>query len=217
MNKLIESLRKWFNYPIYFFSYLGIKLFNVTAIIILVGILDGLGLTMLLPLLKMADGKDTVNPESFGNLDFIFNTIQSIGFTLNLTLVLSFLCIFFILKGVIVLIGNTYRIKVQQYFIKQIRLNMLDSLSSISFKKFISTNVGRIQNTMSGEVARVSLSLHSYLLTMQYLVLVFVYIVFAIAINAEFSIFVTIGGIFINLFFRTIYKLTKKSFHIINC
>ena len=211
MNRIKELLKKWFDYPIYFYGFLGPKLFALAAIIVLVGVLDSLGLTMLLPLLKMADGQNTVTPDGFGNLDFIFDIIQATGLKLNLTVILSFLCTFFILKGGIVLLGNTYKIKVQQYFVRKIRINMLDSLSSIRFKKFITTNVGRIQNTMSGEVSRVSLSLSSYLLTMQNLVLVSVYIGFAILINPEFSIFVAIGGILVNLIFRAIYKFTKKA------
>jgi subfamily B ATP-binding cassette protein MsbA len=158
----------------------------------------------------MSDGNGLVNPESLGEMRMIIDGLGMLGLELNLGVILAFLCFFFSLKGLITYYGNTYKVSVQQLFVKKIRLNMLHALSHIQFKKYINSDAGRIQNTMSGEVARLSLSLNYYLSALQSIVMVFVYVVFAFFINAKFAILVAIGGYLTNFLFKNIYKITKQ-------
>ncbi len=157
----------------------------------------------------MADGS-TLDPEGMGKMRVVFDFLSLFGLQLSLTVVLVFLCIFFVLKGGIVYLGNIYKITVQQFFVKKIRLDMLHSMINIRFKKFITSDSGRIQNTMSGEVSRLSMSLTYYLGTLQNIVMVGVYVIFAILINAKFSLLVTVGGYITNFIFKNIYTVTKK-------
>ena len=197
-------------YPRYFYRYIGNSFFSIIALCLLIGTLDGFGLAMFLPLLQMSDGKGNVDPESLGEMRMIIDGLGMLGLELNLMVILAFLCSFFSLKGLITYYGNTYKVSVQQYFVKKIRLDMLHALSHIQFKKYITSDAGRIQNTMSGEVARLSLSLNYYLSAMQNIVMVIVYVIFAILINAKFAVLVTIGGYLTNFIFKNIYKITKR-------
>lgn len=205
------TIKSNLQYPVYFYRELGTRLFLVTGLIIIVGFLDGLGLSMFLPLLQMVDGSQSVNPGSFGQLRFIFDWISRLGLQLNLGVVLIFLCVFFLLKGIVVFIGNAYRVAVQKYFIKKVRIRMVNSLSNIGYKSFMSADVGRIQNTMGGEISRLALALTSYLQIVQNIILTCVYITFAAVLNIEFSVIVVIGAALINSFFRQIYKRTKEA------
>ncbi len=177
---------------------------------ILSSFLDAIGLTMLLPLLKATDNNIIGQRSDFGNLDYIFDFINVFGFELNVFVLLGFFCAFFILKSIVVLFGSIYRVKTQQYFIRKLRTDMLRGISTLNYKKFILSNVGRIQNTMSGEVSRVSLSLSAYLTTLQHLIFLIVYIIFATIINPEFTFFIIVGGLLINLLFNVIFGITKK-------
>jgi ABC-type multidrug transport system fused ATPase/permease subunit len=196
-------------YPRYFYKYIGNRFFIIIALCLLIGTLDGFGLAMFLPLMQMSDGLSHVDPESLGEMRIIIDGLGMLGLKLNLVVTLTFLCTFFLLKGLITYYGNTYKVGVQQFFVKKIRLNMLHALSHIQFKKYITSDAGRIQNTMSGEVARLSLSLSYYLSAMQNIVMVLVYVVFAVLINAKFAILVSIGGYLTNYIFKNIYKITK--------
>jgi subfamily B ATP-binding cassette protein MsbA len=207
---ILSIIHKNLYYPKYFYKYIGTKLFVVIAFCLLIGVLDGFGLAMFLPLLQLSDGSASVNPESLGEMKVILDVLAFFGLKLNLVVTLTFLCIFFSLKGLITYYGNTYKVSVQQYFVKKIRLNMLHSLAHIQFKKYITSDAGRIQNTMSGEVARLSLSLNYYLSALQNVVMVIVYVGFAILINAKFAILVTIGGYLTSFLFKKIYAKTKR-------
>jgi subfamily B ATP-binding cassette protein MsbA len=207
---ILGIINKNLYYPKYFYKYIGTKLFVVITFCLLIGVLDGFGLAMFLPLLQLSDGSASVNPESLGEMKVILDVLAFFGLKLNLVVTLTFLCIFFSLKGLITYYGNTYKVSVQQYFVKKIRLNMLHSLAHIQFKKYITSDAGRIQNTMSGEVARLSLSLNYYLSALQNVVMVIVYVGFAILINAKFAILVTIGGYLTSFLFKKVYAKTKR-------
>ena len=76
----------------------------MVAICLLIGILDGLGLTMFLPLLQIADGSLQGVPEGMGKIAVIFELVDAAGITLTLTIILIFLCVFFVSKGFLNLI-----------------------------------------------------------------------------------------------------------------
>src|SRR5690606_19376071 len=115
---------------------------------ILVGILDGLGLTMFLPLLQLINEGSEVEPESLGKLSFIIDFIEKTGINLNLFSVLIFMLFFFLAKGVVQYIAGVYKVNVQQGFITRLRLKSLKGLNNLSYKYFMMTDSGRIQNTL---------------------------------------------------------------------
>lgn len=196
---------------VFFLRELRSRLLFVVFFCILIGVLDGFGLTMFLPLLQLADGTAIINTSEFGALGRILDGIRNIGFEITLPMILIFLTIFFSLKGCVVYIGNAYKISVQQFFVKKIRLRLLNGLSRIQYKKFVTSDIGRIQNTMSGEVSRLSLSLSSYLSVIQNAVLLIVYLGFALLISPQFTLLVIAGGALMQVFFRRIYAFTKSA------
>ena len=197
-------------YTVYFYRFLRTRMLLLALFSVIIGILDGFGLSMFMPLLKLADGGAGVDSAEIESMRFLFTALDSAGIQITLKVVLLFLCVFFTLKGVVQFFGNAYIVTVQQYFVKTIRLKMIHSLSQILFKKFVVSDVGRIQNSLTGEVARLSNALRAYLGALQSIFLVWVYVGFAIATDVQFSLIVGLGGWLTNFLFRRIYKITKK-------
>ena len=195
----------------YFYRHLRYRIALVVGLSMLVGVLDGFGLTMFLPLLQMVNDSSMVSPEKLGNLSFIVDFMQAIGLSLNLMSVLFFLCIFFLLKGFATYFSNAYTVIAQQYFIRKIRLGMLQSLNSLSFKSFILSDIGQIQNTLSGEVDRVSRAFASYFKAFEQVVLVFIYMGFAFFVDAQFALLVSVGGVLTNFIYKKINYSTKAA------
>ncbi|MBL0356351.1 MAG: ABC transporter ATP-binding protein [Chitinophagaceae bacterium] len=211
VNKIKKFLYNYLSNFAYFYQYLRYRVFIVVALSILVGLLDGFGLTMFLPLLQMVNAESTVNPEKLGNLRFIVDGMQATGISLTLTSVLIFLCVFFLLKGFARYCCDAYAVIAQQYFIRKVRLRMLDSLNSVSFKSFITADAGQIQNTMSGEVDRVSRAFLSYFKAFEQLILVAVYMGFAFFVDVKFAVLVSIGGVLTNFIYKKINDRTKEA------
>ena len=205
-----KIIKKYFTSFAYFYSYLGYRVFILIGLSIFVGILDGFGLTMFLPLLQMVNDSSEVDPEALGKLQFIVDFINKIGFSLNLVSILSFMAIFFLAKGLVQYASGIYSVNVREWFIKNLRLNNIKWLNNLKYKYFVMSDVGRIQNTLTGEVDRVAASYFNYFKALEFGVLVFVYMTFAFRIDSQFAILVTVGGVLTNFLYKSLYKNTKN-------
>lgn len=211
MNSLKYVVKKYFSNFAFFYSYLRNKIFIAIGLSITISVLDAFGLSMFLPLLQVVDNKGVVDAEGMGNLRFLIHGIEALGIELTIGFVLLFMVLFFIFKGAAYYISLVYGVVLQQSFIKQIRLKLVTSLNKMSFKGFTTSDAGRIQNIMSGEVDRVVGAYNSYFGSFQQGIMVVVYMSFAFLVDAQFAILISVGGIITNFLYKTIYGRTKSA------
>ncbi|WP_127844445.1 ABC transporter ATP-binding protein [Psychroflexus aestuariivivens] len=211
MNKIKRLIAKHFTNFTYFYRHLRYRIFVAVGLSIAVGTLDGFGLSMFLPLLQMVNDSSNVDTDGMGKLRFLVDFIEDSGIELTLVSVLAFMFFFFLLKGIAKYVSGRYNISIQQFFVRKLRLKILTGLSTLSFKKFITSDSGRIQNTMTGEVERLAKSFSSYFSAIQQGVIVSVYIVFTFFIDFQFAILVVIGGFLTNFIYRIVYIKTKSA------
>lgn len=203
-------MKKYFSSFAFFYSYLRNRIFVAFGLSALVSFFDGLGLSMFFPLLQTVDSEGR-NRSEIGNLRYVTKVFEKIGmdmFSLGNVLLVIFL--FFLLKGIFKYLSSVYMVYLQQKFIRDIRLRLLTLLNQMSFKRFITSDVGRIQNTLTGEVGRVTSAFSAYFNTVQHGVMVSVYVAFAFMLDWRFAFLVALGGILTNFLFQIIYKYTKK-------
>ena len=211
MHSLKILIKKHFSNFVFFYHYLRNRIFIAIGLSVVVSVLDGFGLAMFLPLLQVVDNNGTVDAEGMGNLRFLIDGIESLGIELSIGFVLLFMMLFFLFKGIAYYFSSLYIVVLQQSFIKSIRLRLLNSLSRMNFKKFITSDAGQIQNTMSGEVDSVVRGFSSYFGTIEQGVMVVVYMTFAFFVDVQFAVLVTIGGVITNFLYKIIYSYTKKA------
>lgn len=212
MKHLKKFVKKYFSSFAFFYSYLRNKVFIAFGLSLLVSVLDGLGLSMFFPLLQVVGGENiNVNSSQMGKLGFLIDWIENLGIGLNITSVLIVMIFFFVLKGIVYYLNSIYRVIITQSFIKKIRLDLLKNLNQMSFKKFILSDAGRIQNTLSGEVGRISGAFSSYFLTIQHSIMLIVYIAFAFVLDAKFALLVSFGGLMTHFLYHIIYKYTVEA------
>lgn len=202
-------INKNLKYFLYFYRHLRYRVFVALLFSVLVGVLDGFGLAMLLPLLQMVDGSSDMDSAGMGNLRFIVDFITGAGFELTIDTVLLFMIIFFTAKGIARFYEIFYRVSLRFFFVTKLRFENIDALSILSYKSFVLTDSGRIQNTLSGEIGRIVQSFGSYFLTAQNAVLVIVYLFLAFLANPHLAVMVAVGGALTFLIYRTIYKKSK--------
>ncbi|MDP2161071.1 MAG: ABC transporter ATP-binding protein [Flavobacterium sp.] len=206
IKKLLKKNSESFRY---FYGYLGYRVFLFTFFSLCVGILDGLGLTMFLPLLQLVASDATSTTSNLGNLSFVVTALESIGLSLTLTTVLLVMTFFFIMKGLVIFFQNRYGVRVLQYFITTIRKNNINRLNRVNFKYFIKSDIGQIQNTLTGETERIAMAYSSYFQAFQQAIMVLVYLGFAFFVDAKFALLVGFGGVLTNVVFKTVYSKTK--------
>jgi subfamily B ATP-binding cassette protein MsbA len=176
---------------------------------LLIGILDGFGLTMFLPLLQMVSDPGGVESDSMGKLGFLIDFFTDAGIPLTLMPILFLMLFFFFLKGIVNYVAGIYYVNVRESFIENLRLRNIRGLNNVSYKYFVTSDAGRIQNTLTGEVDRVAASYHNYFHAIQDGVLVAVYMGFAFTMDAQFALLVTVGGILTNFLYKKLYRNTK--------
>ncbi|MDO6439156.1 ABC transporter ATP-binding protein [Cyclobacterium sp. 1_MG-2023] len=209
MNILKTFIKKYFYYFSYFYQIVRGRLFIAFGLSMLVALMDGLGLTMFLPLLEMVDGGDA-SGEGMGKLGFILDGMGSLGIPITVSAILLIMAFFFILKGVLKFFEQYYSVLVRRFFVKKMRLSIVDLFEGYSFKNFIKQDSGRIQNTATGEIERILIAFNSYMYVLQAFSMIFIYVAMAFSVNVRFSLFVMIGGVLSNFLYSAIYKRTKR-------
>lgn len=206
-----KSIKEQFSTFFYFYSFLKNRTFVLVLLSILMSFLDGLGLSMFLPLLtSVADGGESTATSS-GNMQKIFDLFVNIGIPLTLINTVIILSVFFVFKGVISFVLHYYQVIVQQFFIRRVRIDLVRKLKNINFKAYVSSDVGRIQNVLTGEIERLSKAQHGYFKSMEQFILVVCYMLFAFFVDYKFAFLVAVGGGLSNVLYKSIYKRTKQA------
>ena len=208
MNSKNTSLLKYFSY---FKNIAGWHMYGYILVNLLVGLLDGLGLAMFIPLLGIASGINAnTGDENSDVINFIVNLFDSVGINLNLVNALLFMVVIFSIKGVFYYLRNVYFIKIRVKSVSLLRLNLIKSLNELSYSGFTKLEAGRIQNTMVGELGKVIGALMSFFVYLQHIIMLATYIFLAFIANWQFAILVAIGGSLSNLFYKYINNYTKE-------
>jgi ABC-type multidrug transport system fused ATPase/permease subunit len=209
---LKNFLQKYFRYFSFFYEYLGYKVILLVGSSFLVGLLDGFGLALFIPIFQIAgDGISQENRDALGNLDFLLDWIEMLGFGLNINVILGVMVVLFVVKSVFKFYDGVFKTRLQMEFVRKLRYEMVDGLGNMTYKNFVNLDAGKVQNTLSGEVFKVTYSFLTYFSTIQYLVLLLVYVVLAMMSNFQFAILVSIGGFLSNFVFKIIFKFTEKA------
>lgn len=193
----------------YFKNIIGWHIYGYIISNLLVGLLDGLGLAMFIPLLAIATNSDVGN-ESLGQLQVVVDFIEKLGLELNLITALSFMIGLFILKSIIYFLRSLYMSKIRLYVMRKIRFELVSKLKNLSYQGFTILESGKIQNNMVGESGRLVGAMGTYLNSIQHAVMLLTYVSLAFLSNWKFAIMVGIGGVFTNIFYNHINKITKE-------
>lgn len=210
MNISSVIIKKYFRHFAFFYSYLGYRSFVLISFSIFVGLLDGFGLAMFIPVFQLAaDGGDLNSSDSMGELQFLIDWIQGAGITVDLSTVIVVMVILFFLKAILKYVDGLYKIKLQNQFVRNLRNQLVDGLSSLDYKNFLNLDSGKIQNVLGAEGIKLTYGFLAYFNSVQHAVLLLVYVGLAMLSNFEFAILVSIGGYLSNFVFRYLFKNTE--------
>jgi len=205
-------LNKNFKYFIYFFSYLKYNIFLLIFLSVLVGVLDGFGLALFIPLFEVAiDPAKNSGVEGLGEFSFLLDFLKDVGIEISIGNILVFMTSLFVLKGFFKFMDSYFKVSLQISFVKKLRFRMLDGLGGVSYLHFVGLDAGRIQNTLSGEVYKVTGAFISYFNTLQHAVLLIVYTGLAFVSDWKFAFLVSLGGFLSNLIFKILFKKTETA------
>lgn len=194
----------------FYYGVVGKKLLFAIGLSIIVTLLDGIGLSMFMPLLQAVSGEGGSSKQSMGQLHYVTDAITAIGIPFTLGSVLSIVAIMFAIKGVAKFFELNYQAKVIQYFMKKIRHELVRALQSTSYRGFVKLDAGKIQNVFIAEVQRMSQAVKSYLSYSQQLFMFGTYVILALLANYQFAIMVAVASGLANLLYSRLNKAMKR-------
>ncbi|MCF1750130.1 ABC transporter ATP-binding protein [Mariniradius sediminis] len=196
----------------FYYNYLGNKIFMALLLSFSVGLMDGLGLAMFIPLLQMVGGEGSnVESEKLGNFEYFLNLLNYIGLELNLVTVLIIILFFFTLKGIARFFESYFAVILTTSLTKKVRVKAVQCIGNINYQYFIKVDSGKVQNTLSGEIERLTNSYRHYFAALQSIMTIIVYVTLAFLTNPQFALLVAVGGSISNLIYTQLYKKTKAT------
>lgn len=188
----------------------GIHIYGYIFFSLLVGLLDGLGLTLFIPLLGLASGtEEQIGAEDLGKLQYFLDAFDFLDIEFNLSNALIFIIILFCLKGCLSYANGLYFSKIRLRSIRNLRFRIIQGLENLSYSGFTALDVGRIQNTMTGELTKLITALQNYFTTIQHIIMLFAYMALAFLSNWQFALLVVLGGATSNFFYKFLNDYTK--------
>lgn len=192
----------------YFKKILGNHIYLFIILNSLVGILDGIGLTMFIPLLSVATDSSNAN-ESLGKLQIVIDFLKNIGIEFNVVNILILMVLLFSAKGFINYLKTIYITKINIQAVQNLRFTLIGRLVKLSYEGFTTMSVGRIQNHIFGEANRLISAMDRYLNSIQFATMVITYMALATISNWQFAIMVAIGGYFADFLYKYLSNLIR--------
>jgi ABC-type multidrug transport system fused ATPase/permease subunit len=199
-----------FKYYKYFYSFIQNKILIGVILGFIVGAIEGLGYLLLLPLFKSLSSNENSLLGGDSNYQFILDFIYSFGFGLSSNIILIFIIIVFTLKGIIKFIEGYFSNFIQFSFILKVRKLCVDGLTQYTFKSFIKSNTGKIQNNLTVEATKLVLAFKAYFSIFQNGIFLLVYLILALFSNFSFTIIVSILAFFASIVFIIISRKSKE-------
>jgi subfamily B ATP-binding cassette protein MsbA len=175
-----------------------------------VALIDGLGLSLFIPLFQVAEAGDPSNVD-LGNLHFVVDAFNFLGLNITVGSILIFMILLFSFKGCVFFINSFVSVRTRVRFMKQIRMQLVNGLCNLSYPAFVGMDLGRVQNVITGEIGKAGSALLSYLSTLQAAITLVGYLFLAFLADFRFALLITIAGGLSGFVYKYINKKVETS------
>ncbi|HNC33739.1 MAG TPA: ABC transporter transmembrane domain-containing protein, partial [Bacteroidia bacterium] len=214
MKRKITIRNDFFSYFKYFFRILKDKFLISIFLSIGVSFLDGIGMAMFMPLIQSVsdDGQSvSFSSAALGKLHYFTDGLENMGINLNLYSILVVLIILFTLKGVFRFFQQYYQVKMCQFYMKTVQVDLTNHILNLSYEGFLTFDAGKIQNSLTTEVNRMRNGIMHYLTSFQSIIMLLTYMLLAYLANWKFALLVSLGAVISNVVFKRVFRLTKSA------
>ena len=180
---LLSPLIHYFNV---FYGYAGKKLYFLCIVIILGGISEGFGISMLLPILNFEQNEDVNNRYS----QLIYRFMDYIGLGVSLTSLLVLLFVIFSLTGLFSFIQKTFTSYITTNLEKTLKVGFCEKYADMKYSYYTNTNIGYLNNIITIETGRTVGGFKNYLEVIVSITFISVYVFSSFIINMHITLLV---------------------------
>lgn len=205
-----EFLKKKLSALYFFYTYSGKKLYIMFAFSLLMVLMDSVGLALFVPLLQIADSPESIEGSTDKLTVLMKECFALLHMSVNVENMILLIIVIFVLKGIFFYYANKYNALVQQEVMLKMRTKLAKSVKNLTYSEYVSTDVGRLQNSLMTEVWQVIGGCVQYMEALKNILFVSMYLCFALFMDWKFSILVMIGGALTNWIYKYFYVRTQK-------
>ena len=174
----------------------------------LAGLSEGLGITLLLPIVQSISGNIPKNDQGISKFIFIFlnnlNLSESYGFILFL------ITLAFIIKAILIFLTYTYNSFLRGKLINDLKKKIFYGFEKMSYEYYLNNNIGDLTNILNEQINLSVRGFNSLYVVGLRAINCAIYLIFACALSGITGL-VAIAGSFIILFvFKWLNTATKK-------
>lgn len=189
---------------------------GVMTALLLAGLIEGLSLTTLLPLLQLALNSGAHHPSGealplSGLGRDIANFLSALGLTPTIGSLLILITLGMALKSLLVLIAQTRVGYIVAQVATDIRLNLLDALMVSRWEYFLRQPVGKLANAIAGEAMRSSSAYLAGVTVLAAAVQCLVYIALALWMSWQATVACLLVGSGLILLFHSLVRSAKRA------
>lgn len=185
-------------------AYTGKVLYMNMIAMTLIGLLNGIGILMLIPMISMTGIVDFAS----GDTPFksILQFLQDIPDLIGLPGILAIYVSIVIAHNIIERKINIRNAIIQHGFFRHLRVKTYDSFLHANWNFFINNRKSDLINVLTAELARASAGTHSFLNFMASLIFTAIQIILALLLSPTITGFVLLSGVFLILLNRKFLK-----------
>ncbi len=202
---LFQGLKKYIKT---YYKYIGGRVYVVFVLTILAALAQGLGFTMLLPLLRVTQSS-TNRAELDGFELTLHKFLQWIGISESLFGILLFIVAIFLVKGIVKFVQVSYVGYLQASLLKELKLGFLDAYNGMSYEYYVDKNAGHFINIINAQVRRFFRSFQRFTSALSKMVSSLSFFGFAFAISLKFASVVLLTGLVLLGLFRYINEYVR--------
>ncbi|MEP6617175.1 MAG: ABC transporter ATP-binding protein [Ginsengibacter sp.] len=202
---------KYFDTFFFFYQYIGKLFFIMILASLVVGFLDGIGLSLFIPLLKISDGQpiDTYR-SSLGKLSVVIDAIQWLRIPVNVISMAILISVIFIIKGVARFFEDYVKSYTNVILVKKLRIDLMSAYKQLSYRAYLKSDTSTIANTLTVEITRANSAYYSYSRMMLFIFTICTYLFLAVVVDARFTILILAISLPFTFFFTRISGKTRK-------
>jgi len=172
-----------------FYGYAGWKMLILCLVIFLSGVFEGLGLSLLLPILNFDDPAMMQNQYSV----LVYGFLNNIGVGVSLFSLLSLMTLVFLVKGLFMFLKGAVIMLITTNIAKEHRLNLCRKYSEMKYDYYTNSTIGYLNNAVTTEVDRAVSGFSKYAEVITIGVYIAIYYSVAFFLNWQVAISVLAG------------------------
>ncbi len=200
LKNLIQLSRKAYgNYKKQIFVLIGLGFLN--------GVLGGIGVNAVIPLLSFASGAQVQELDFISNLIRRFFAFLHLDFSLKYLLI--FICVLFALKSIVLVISSYIRVKITAAYEQETRDTLFRKTLNADWPYLLNQKVGYLSTVLMRDISQGASLLDRISTMMMTLTSLLVYIIIALNISLNITLFTIALGAMLFLFLKPLVYKTR--------